>query len=58
MLSFQDPPPERIRVEFLRRVREERKFPSPEVLKQQILRDVGRALAYFRRRDRWVRQPR
>ncbi|MBZ5633690.1 MAG: bifunctional riboflavin kinase/FAD synthetase [Acidobacteriia bacterium] len=42
-------PPERIRLEFLRRVRDERKFESPEALKAQILRDVGRAKAYFRR---------
>jgi riboflavin kinase/FMN adenylyltransferase len=41
--------PERIRLEFLRRVREERKFESPEALKAQILRDVGRAKTYFRR---------
>ena len=41
--------PERIRLEFLRRVRDERKFESPEALKAQILRDVGRANAYFRR---------
>jgi len=41
--------PSRIRVEFLRRVREERKFDSPEALKAQILRDVGRAKTYFRR---------
>ena len=41
--------PDRIRLEFLRRVREERKFESPETLKAQILRDVGRARAYFRR---------
>ncbi len=41
--------PERIRLEFLRRVREEHKFESPEALKAQILRDVGRAKAYFRR---------
>jgi riboflavin kinase/FMN adenylyltransferase len=42
-------PPRRIRVEFLRRVREERQFPGAAELKQQILRDVGRAQAYFRR---------
>jgi len=42
-------PPARIRVEFLRRVRDERKFENPEALKAQILRDVGRAQAYFRR---------
>jgi riboflavin kinase / FMN adenylyltransferase len=41
--------PERIRLEFLWRVRDERKFESPEALKTQILRDVGRAKAYFRR---------
>jgi riboflavin kinase/FMN adenylyltransferase len=42
-------PPEEISVEFLRWVREERKFPNPEALKAQILRDVHRAQAYFRR---------
>ena len=41
--------PQRIRVEFLRRLRDEKKFESPEQLKAQILRDVGRAQAYFRR---------
>jgi riboflavin kinase/FMN adenylyltransferase len=41
--------PNQIGVEFLRRVREERKFASPEALKAQIMRDVGRAQAYFRR---------
>jgi riboflavin kinase / FMN adenylyltransferase len=46
---FEPPAPSRIRVEFLRRVREERKFESPEALKVQILRDVARAMAYFRR---------
>ena len=46
--------PLRIRLEFLWRVREERKFESPEALKAQILRDVGRAQAYFRRVTRWV----
>jgi len=40
--------PEEISVEFLRWVREERKFPTPEDLKAQILHDVGRAQAYFR----------
>jgi riboflavin kinase / FMN adenylyltransferase len=42
--------PEEIRIEFLRWVRPERKFESPEALKSQILHDVGRAQAYFRRR--------
>ena len=35
-------------MEFLRRVRDERKFESPEALKAQILRDVNRAQTYFR----------
>ena len=51
------PPPQRIRVEFLRRVREEHKFETPEALKAQILRDVGRAQAFFRRVTKWVRRP-
>jgi riboflavin kinase/FMN adenylyltransferase len=41
--------PGEISVEFLRRVRDERKFESPEALKAQILRDVDRAQTYFRR---------
>jgi riboflavin kinase / FMN adenylyltransferase len=47
--ALDSPPPDEISVEFLRRVRDERKFESPEALKAQILRDVGRAQAYFRR---------
>jgi riboflavin kinase/FMN adenylyltransferase len=41
--------PARIRVAFLKRVREERKFDTPEALKAQIFHDVKRAQAYFRR---------
>ena len=41
--------PEEVSVQFLRRVREEKKFENAEALKAQILRDVGRAQAYFRR---------
>jgi riboflavin kinase/FMN adenylyltransferase len=33
---------------FLRRLRAEMRFPSPEALKEQILRDVARAQRYFR----------
>ena len=51
---FDGNPPRRIRVEFLRRVREERKFESAESLKRQIIADVGRANAYFRRLKRAV----
>lgn len=47
--NLEGPPPEEISVQFLRWVREERKFENAEALKSQILRDVGRARAYFRR---------
>jgi riboflavin kinase/FMN adenylyltransferase len=46
---FDGKTPARIRLEFLKRVREERKFDSPEALKSQILQDVKRAQTYFRR---------
>lgn len=32
---------------FLKRIREEKRFPSPEVLKAQILRDVAYSMRYF-----------
>ena len=41
-----------VEVCFLMRLREERRFPSPEALREQILRDVGRAQEYFRRARR------
>ena len=44
--------PRAIRVEFLRRLREERRFGDATALKVQILRDVARAQAYFRRVSR------
>ncbi|MBX5496155.1 MAG: hypothetical protein IRZ15_12555, partial [Bryobacteraceae bacterium] len=44
----------RIRLSFCRRLREERKFASPQELKSQIMRDVTRARSYFRRRERWT----
>ena len=47
--TFEGETPARIRVEFLRRLRDEKKFDSPEKLKTQILADVSRAQAYFRR---------
>lgn len=49
------PSPARIRVEFLRRLREERKFETPQALKAQILNDAGRAQAWFRRSRRWIK---
>jgi riboflavin kinase/FMN adenylyltransferase len=49
--SFVDVPgdaPQRIVLEFLHRVRDERKFESPEALKKQIFRDVKQANTFFR----------
>jgi riboflavin kinase/FMN adenylyltransferase len=46
--------PGRIRVEFLARLRSERQFESPEVLKAQILRDVRAAQNYLRRTQAWI----
>ena len=47
--SFDGLTPERISIEFRRRVREERTFENAEALKQQIFRDVSRAQTFFRR---------
>ena len=41
--------PSRIRVDFWHRLREERKFENPEVLKAQILRDAARAIKWHSR---------
>ena len=41
--------PARVSVEFLLRLRAEKKFENAEALKQQIFRDVGRAQTFFRR---------
>jgi riboflavin kinase/FMN adenylyltransferase len=41
--------PRGIRIEFLRRLREERKVPSAEELRSQILRDAARARRHFER---------
>jgi len=38
-----------VEIHFLDRLRDEIKFPSVEVLREQIGRDVGRAQKYFRR---------
>jgi len=46
--------PSRIRVEFLHRIRDERRFDSPEELKAQIFRDVRTARSYFRRAKAWM----
>lgn len=49
--GYAEPAPGRIRVEFLWRLREERKFETPDALKAQIFRDVARARRYFARTE-------
>lgn len=53
---LEGPSPARLRVAFLRRLRDERRFAAPEALREQILRDVRRAQAYFRRVAKWTRR--
>jgi len=50
---FEPPSPRRIRLEFLRRLRAERKFASAEELRAQIAADVEAAKAFFRRLERF-----
>jgi riboflavin kinase/FMN adenylyltransferase len=49
---FKGETPDRIEVSFLRFVREERKFDSPELLRAQIMRDVAVAKRVHERRAR------
>ena len=51
--TFDGQTPANIEVQLLRRVRDERKFDSPEALKTQIFRDAARAQAYHRRTAKW-----
>ena len=53
---FTPPAPERIRVEFLHRLRDEQKFESADKLKAQILLDVARTRTFFRRTAALVRE--
>ncbi len=48
---LEDASPRAIRVEFLKRLREERRFEDAAALKAQILRDVARVKTYFRRAE-------
>jgi riboflavin kinase/FMN adenylyltransferase len=52
-------PPKRIEVRFWKRLREEKKFSSPEELRAQIARDIARANNFFSRlrHSRAIRQP-
>jgi riboflavin kinase/FMN adenylyltransferase len=47
-----DARPDHIQLEFLKRVREERRFETPEALRAQILKDVAQANRYFERTAR------
>jgi len=47
------PAPAEMEVRFLCRLRDERKFDSPQELKSQIMKDVRRAESYFRRLERF-----
>jgi riboflavin kinase/FMN adenylyltransferase len=51
------PPPEQIEVQFWHRLREEKKFDSPEELRAQIARDIARAQRFFSLLRRWHRLP-
>lgn len=51
--QFDGRSPERLRVGFRHFLREERQFPNAQELKIQILKDVGRAQAYWRRLQRF-----
>ncbi len=50
---FEPPSPRRIRVEFLRRLRPERKFESAAELRAQIRADVEKARRFFERLERF-----
>src|SRR5262249_36566920 len=47
-------PPRCIRVEVLRRIRDEKRFESAEALRAQILKDARTAQSYFRRVKTWI----
>jgi riboflavin kinase/FMN adenylyltransferase len=51
---FDGEAPARLRLEFLWRIRDERKFDAPAALKEQILRDVRVARNFFRRSQAWI----
>ncbi len=53
---FDGDTPDRIEVSFLRFIREERKFESPELLREQILKDVGKAQRLHHRMSTLLRR--
>lgn len=53
LTPFDGVQPPSIRLEFLHRIRDERRFDSPAALRAQIMRDVGQATKFFRRARRF-----
>ena len=53
---FEEPTPKEIAVDFRRFIRTEQKFANPEELKAQILKDVRRAQAFWRRTTQWLKR--
>jgi riboflavin kinase/FMN adenylyltransferase len=51
--AFDGRNPERIELRFRRWVRQEQTFPDPQALRAQIMKDVSRAQAYWRRLERF-----
>ncbi len=49
LTPLEGPAPENIEVRFRHFLRPERQFPTPEALKSQIMKDVARAQAYWRK---------
>jgi riboflavin kinase / FMN adenylyltransferase len=52
-----DQPPLRMELEFLHRLRDEQRFPSVELLKLQIAKDIQRAARFFRLQARLCQAP-
>jgi riboflavin kinase/FMN adenylyltransferase len=51
-----DLPANELEIEFLRRLRDERRFSSPELLRRQIIQDVAKAEEFFRRLEAFREQ--
>ena len=56
LVPLDAPQPVQIRVDFWRRLREERKFENSEALKAQILKDASRALRWHQRAERFIKR--
>lgn len=54
LLESPEERPRRIRIDFLKRLRAERRFADAAALRAQILKDVARTQVFHRRLKRWV----